>query len=243
MFSGSSWFSNLRQRWNSLSQYEKIVIGVVGALIVYGLVSTTAGGRLFNPGWLIGAAGIVFIAFPVHELAHAAAAVYLGDNTPARDGRLTINPLAHIDPFGAVLIFLVGFGWAKPVRWNPNNIDIDVKIGSIIVAAAGPLSNLVLAIISLLLINILGLSQFSLFTSILTFFAFINVLLFVFNLIPVPPLDGSHILFALLPGDTYQLQMTLAQYGMFILLGIIMLLPSLITGPSVAIMSLLEAIF
>ncbi|MEZ4837381.1 MAG: site-2 protease family protein [Caldilineaceae bacterium] len=175
-------------------------------------------------------------------MAHAAAAVALGDETPRRQGRFTFNPMAHIDPIGAVLILFAGFGWAKPVQWNPRNVNVDPRLGSIIVSLAGPLSNLVLAALLLLSLRVLPTFDAALPSVIVDFylrfvqsFIFINVALFVFNLIPIPPLDGSHILFALMPSSMYDLQVQLSRYGMLLLFIIIFLAPSLIMGPVSAI--------
>ncbi|HRJ41186.1 MAG: site-2 protease family protein [Caldilineaceae bacterium] len=223
--------------WNSLSRTQQIVVIAVGALVLYGLL-TGAGslGRLGNPDWIIAVAAIVFVAFPVHELAHAATAVALGDPTPRLQGRYTLNPLAHIDPIGAVLILFTGFGWAKPVQWNPRNVNVDVRLAVILVALAGPVSNLLLATLSLALLDS---APNSLISNFLFFFAQINVLLFVFNLVPVPPLDGSHVLFALLPDSTYQLQMTLQRYGFLLLMLVIFMGGSFLFDIVAAIMSLL----
>ena len=115
--------SSLMQRWNTLTTFQKLMIGGLLILVLYGVVSAGAGGSsLINPSRLLAVAAIVFIALPVHEFAHAAMAVALGDDTPKWQGRYTLNPLVHIDPLGALLILMVGFGWAKPVQWNPNNI-------------------------------------------------------------------------------------------------------------------------
>ncbi len=223
--------------WNSLSRTQQIVVIAVGALVLYGLL-TGAGslGRLGNPDWIIAVAAIVFVAFPVHELAHAATAVALGDPTPRLQGRYTLNPLAHIDPIGAVLILFTGFGWAKPVQWNPRNVNVDVRLAVILVALAGPVSNLLLATLSLALLDS---APNSLISNFLFFFAQINVSLFVFNLVPVPPLDGSHVLFALLPDSTYQLQMTLQRYGFLLLMLVIFMGGSFLFDIVAAIMSLL----
>ncbi len=223
--------------WNSLSRAQQIGVAVVGALVVFGLLSGVGSiGRLGDPQWILAVAAIVFIAFPVHEMAHAAMAVALGDPTPRLQGRFTLNPLAHIDPIGAVLILFTGFGWAKPVQWNPRNVTIDVRLAVILVALAGPVSNLILAALALFFLDKTSVEMVSNF---LQSFAFINVLLFVFNLIPVPPLDGSHVLFALLPDSTYDLQMTLQRYGFLLLMVVIFMGGSFITRIVYSIMLLL----
>lgn len=227
----------LRYRWNTLTQGQKIFIGGFGALVLIGLLTILGSGntRYTNPAWLLATAAILLLALPVHEFAHAFTAVQLGDPTPRLQGRYTLNPLRHLDPIGALLIVLVGFGWAKPVQWNPRNIDIDRRWGAILVAAAGPASNLALAVLSLILWRLLGETGF--LAAFLLFFANINILLFVFNLIPIPPLDGSHILFALLPNNVQQVQFFLMQYGMLLMFVVILLAPGLITGPTTLIMS------
>lgn len=227
---------SLLDRFNALTSTQKMIaIGVVALLVYYVL----SGG--YSMGRLIASAIIVFVAFPVHEFAHAAMAVNLGDETPRRQGRYTLNPLVHIDPLGAVLIFITFFGWAKPVLWNPRNVDIDPKLASILVALAGPVSNLILAILALMMRDFLP--NTPMVQNILYFFVSINVLLFVFNLLPIPPLDGSHVLFGLLPGDTFELQRTLSQYGFMILLAVIFIAPQIIREPTRAIIALLESIF
>ncbi len=229
--------------WNALTQNQKIGVIVVGVLVVVGLLFSGGSplGRLGDPSWILAAAAIIFIAFPIHEMAHAAAAVALGDETPRAQGRFTFNPLAHIDPIGAVLIFFAGFGWAKPVQWNPRNVRIDPRLASIIVSLAGPISNLLLAALLLLSVRILP-TDGSIPALFLNFymrfvqsFIFINVALFVFNLIPIPPLDGSHILFALLPASMVDLQIQLSRYGFLLLFIVIFMAPNLIIGPVRAI--------
>lgn len=226
--------------WNSLSQTQQIVVIVVGGLVLYALLTGASSiGRLGDPNWIIAVAAIVFIAFPVHEMAHAAMAVALGDPTPRLQGRFTLNPLAHIDPIGAVLILFTGFGWAKPVQWSPRNVTVDVRLAVILVALAGPVSNLILAMVALYFLDSATIDIVSTF---LFFFAQINVLLFVFNLIPIPPLDGSHILFALLPGNTIEFQMTLQRYGFLLLLLLIFVGGPLIFGIVQSILQLLYAL-
>ena len=214
--------------WNALSRTQQIGIGVVGILVLYALLFGGGSlGRLSDPSWLIAVAVIILVALPVHEMAHAAMAVQLGDPTPRMQGRYTFNPIAHIDPFGALLILFAGFGWAKPVQWNPNNIEVDVRVGTILVAAAGPISNLLLAAVAAFFVPF---AEIPMLVRILTSFVWINTLLFVFNLIPIPPLDGSHILFALLPGDNFELRMALSRFGFLILLAIIYLAGGFITS-------------
>ncbi len=215
-----NYLGSFGSRWRTLTRTQQIVIGSLGAMMLIWFL--TGGNNILNPARLAAVAAIILVAFPVHEFAHAAAAVALGDDTPKWQGRYTLNPKAHIDPIGAILVLLTGFGWAKPVQWNPANIRMDPKIGSILVALAGPLSNLLLALLTALL---LSLDPFAMpmVSSFLLNFLSINVLLFVFNLVPVPPLDGSHILFALLPGDSFRWRRQMQQYSMIILLVVIFL--------------------
>ena len=246
MFPGS-----LGRGWNSLTQGQKIFVGLIGALILYGLfVALQSGGmgRYTDPVWWIATAAIVLIALPIHEFAHAFVAVKLGDPTPRLQGRYTLNPFVHIDPMGALLIFVAGFGWAKPVQWNPNNITIDQRLGSILVSIAGPLSNLALAILSFVILRFVeGMEmapdmQQMLFVLLLSF-AQINVLLFVFNFLPMPPLDGSHVLFALLPPGNRQLFYTLAQFGTPLIFLIVFLAPQIIRVPTTWVMETLMQVF
>lgn len=146
----------------------------------------------------------VLLGFSLHEFAHAQTAVWLGDDTPKLQGRLSISPLVHIDIIGFLMIILAGFGWAKPVEINPYNFK-KPKRDDILVSIAGPLANLFIAIFFLLLMKILyhapNFLPYSLYETIMNIFDYtvwINIVLFVFNLIPIPPLDGSHILFDIL---------------------------------------------
>ena len=173
---------------------------------------------------------MLLVGFPVHEFSHALAAYRLGDSTAKHLGRLTLDPVAHFDPLGGILLAVTfigsgfGFGWAKPTPVNPRNLE-GGRWGEAIVAAAGPVSNLVLAIIVALplryLIDHPNLAQDvpNVVLDAMVFFVFINVVLMVFNLFPVPPLDGSKVLFAFLPPRlSWQWRPILEQYGFILLL-------------------------
>lgn len=147
-----------------------------------------------NPVAFVIIAVALILSLTVHEFAHAYVADRLGDPTPRRAGRVTLNPLAHLDPFGALLLLVAGFGFAKPVPVNGNNLG---RWGMLWVAAAGPISNILIAIVAALLLKVLPLTQLS-FT-VLTTVLGINIVLAVFNLIPIPLLDGSRILAAIFP--------------------------------------------
>lgn len=166
---------------------------------------------------------VIFLTMPIHEWAHGYTAVKLGDNTPKWQGRLSLNPFAHIDYIGALCILAFGFGWAKPVGVNPRNFR-NTKRDMAIVAFAGPLSNLILALVSLLLCNLvlLGSAEVLWYIAMILFIiAEINVSLAVFNLIPIPPLDGSRLLAAFLPDRIYY---TIMQYERYIFIALIALL-------------------
>lgn len=168
---------------------------------------------------------VVFCTMPVHECAHAFVANKLGDGTARLSGRMTLNPMKHIDPIGALMILLVGFGYAKPVPVNPRNFK-NPKTGMALTALAGPVSNLLMAAIFILLKNIVGLLPAAnvLATALYLFFtyaAIINIGLAVFNLIPIPPLDGSRVLQLLIPSKYYY---KFLQYERYIVLIVFALL-------------------
>ena len=162
------------------------------------------------------------IAFTVHEYAHAYAAYKFGDQTAKNQGRLTLNPLVHIDPIGAIFLILFGFGWAKPVPVNRFFFK-NPRLNGIIVSIVGPLSNLVLAFVAVLIV--LFIQQFNLEMMIpyfifkfISIFININVLLFVFNLLPFPPLDGYRIIEDLVNPDLRAKMTQYEQYGVLIFL-------------------------
>jgi Zn-dependent protease len=163
------------------------------------------------------------VAFPIHELAHAVAARYLGDDTSERLGRITLNPLAHLDLWGSLLFALTGFGWAKPVPVNPYLLRGDPRWSFAFVALAGPLSNLLLAALFAVSFRLLdaiaepGSFVGNIIRIVLLIAVQLNILLALFNLIPVPPLDGSRLLTALLPVHGQSWMDQLERYGFLIL--------------------------
>lgn len=207
-----------------------------------------------DPATLIARVVTLLIAFTIHELAHAVVADRMGDPTARNMGRFSLNPLVHLDPMGSIMLILTGFGWAKPVMVNPYNLRGNPRTGMAIVAAAGPLSNLIMALLASIPYQ-LGLLTPEFFASgtlpsvsfMLTQFIWINLILAFFNLIPVPPLDGYKILIAILPAEmAYQLR-PLERYGFMILIALLFLLPmvgidilgTLVMAPASQVMSLL----
>ncbi len=167
----------------------------------------------------------LMFALSFHEFAHAWMAAKCGDTTAARMGRLSLNPMAHLDMMGSLMILFVGFGWAKPVPVNPINFS-NPRIDMMKVAFAGPASNLILAFtggLIMRLVNTLGLLQSEMFIQILYFFIFINISLAVFNMIPVAPLDGSQIFGNMISKNNPELAWKLQMYGPKILMGVILI--------------------
>lgn len=166
----------------------------------------------------------------IHEVSHGLAANALGDPTAKYEGRLTLNPIKHLDPFGSVVVplltYLAGgfiFGWARPVPYNPYNLR-DQRWGPAVVGAAGPVSNLIVAAVFAIVLRFFGTTLPESFIIVAASIIFINILLAVFNLVPIPPLDGSKVLFALLPGRAANIEAFLEAYGfVFLLIFIIFL--------------------
>lgn len=172
-----------------------------------------------NPGAFIIIALALVLSLAVHEFAHAYTADRLGDPTPRRYGRVTLNPIAHLDPVGTLLLLVAGFGFAKPVPINPGNLG---RWGTMWVAAAGPISNIVIAVLCAVLLKVLPPTTLTL-TILLTVMS-INVVLAIFNLIPIPLLDGSRILGALVPSLGRSLAQFEAQpFSFLIVMGFIFL--------------------
>lgn len=197
---------------------------------------------------------IMVISLTVHEFAHAWTADQLGDDTPRLNGRLTLNPIAHLDPIGSLMLLIAGFGWAKPVPVNPYSIRSRTPAGLMLVAAAGPLSNLFMAILGAIpfrlglfdsIVRSSGLA-FNVATFLLLFMQ-VNLILLFFNLIPIFPLDGEKVADYFLPISGQDLLHRLRPYGPLILMGLIFigrftgfdLLGILIQAPSQAVLNLL----
>ena len=164
---------------------------------------------------------VLLFAITIHEYAHGRAALWLGDPTAKSMGRLTLNPLPHIDPFGAICLFLFNFGWAKPVPVNPRyfrNIRKDI----ILMSLAGPLANILLAFLAGILIRNFFF-HWDIYRLALIYLLFMNIGLGLFNLLPIPPLDGSHVMENLLPLRAAQKYREFGRYGPMIILGIVML--------------------
>jgi len=163
------------------------------------------------------------IGLTVHEFSHAFAAYKLGDFTAKNEGRLTLNPLKHIDWLGLFLIAVAGFGWAKPVTFNPDNLKNKHR-DEILIAIAGPISNFILAILFFVVARVLyTINGVSIdIVQLIVTWGIINFSLFVFNLIPIPPLDGSHLYLTYLKDINPKLMMDMYKWGMFVLLIIIL---------------------
>ena len=182
---------------------------------------------LFSNGlWILLLIPLRLLALVVHECSHGYVSTKLGDPTPRIQGRLTLNPLVHLDVMGTILMLLTGFGWARPVEVNPMYYK-DRKKGMALVAAAGPLSNLLLAFISLLLYGVLlFVSYFVKIPNVIStvivraciYSATINLSFMVFNLIPIPPLDGSRILGMFLSNKAYYTLMQYERYSMILIM-------------------------
>ncbi|HZD55600.1 MAG TPA: site-2 protease family protein [Anaerolineales bacterium] len=178
-------------------------------------------------------------AFAVHEFAHAWTADNFGDPTPRMDGRLTLNPIAHLDPLGSLMLLLVGFGWAKPVQVNPYALQRRSPAAMMWVSLAGPLSNLLMAIVAAIPFRLGVVSLFAAITSpgrilptpdkLLYEFILINLILMLFNLIPLAPLDGEKIADYFFPPSWSRFLDTIRPYGPLILLALVFL------GPAVGI--------
>jgi Zn-dependent protease len=170
--------------------------------------------------FIIATGGLLF-SLTVHEFAHAWTADKLGDSTPRLQGRVTLNPLAHLDPLGTILLLVTRFGWGKPVQFDPSNLANPLR-DSALIALAGPATNLGIAALLSLIIRLNVLPP-SLFSFALIQVALINIVLAIFNLVPVHPLDGSKIILPLLPRNlAIEYEYFMRRYGMYVLLALIL---------------------
>ena len=178
---------------------------------------------------------ILLTAFPVHEFAHAWTANYFGDDTPRANGRLTLNPLAHLDPIGTLLMIVAGFGWAKPVPINPYVLQRRSRAAPMLVSLAGPMSNLLMAIVAsaFFRLKLVSTSDIKIVTReilpniplFLFLFISVNLWLMLFNLIPLFPLDGEKVLDYFLPPSGVRVLESIRPYGPMILMAILFVLP------------------
>lgn len=179
---------------------------------------------------------ILVISVILHELSHGYVADKLGDPTPRLQGRLTLNPLKHLDPVGSFIVPLITsfagftFGWAKPVEYNPYNLK-DKRKGEFLIALAGPVSNITVALVFGMIIRIVasGATEMTPFLEITSYIVIINIILAVFNLIPIPPLDGSKLFFAFLPQQYGRFRMIMEMYAPIMVLIVVFFLWQIIS--------------
>ncbi|MGI8634565.1 MAG: site-2 protease family protein [Segetibacter sp.] len=189
---------------------------------------------------------VILISMTLHEAMHAFASNWLGDETAKQEGRLTLNPIAHIDPFLTVLLpvlLLISggpiFGGAKPVPFNPSRVKYG-EFGAMLVGIAGPLTNLVLAFVFFGIYALVGLSPVG---DILRLAVVVNLGFFIFNMIPIPPLDGSRVSYYLAPDTVRRIMASMERYGIIIILGIVVLFGSFLSSYVQAAISFFVTIF
>src|SRR5579875_1274868 len=205
-----------------LSPVQIVVLLAIG-LLVFGAPILRS---LSDPVYFVSIILGLVLGITVHEASHATVAVALGDPTPKLMGRMSLNPLRHLDPIGSLMMFIASFGWGKPVMFNPNLLRGDPRLGSALVSAAGPVSNILLALLGVLWL-VHGADLGRLGDQVLQMIIAINVALAAFNLIPIPPLDGFGFVTNLLPRELAAPLMPLVQYGPIILLALVFLGPAL----------------
>ena len=171
---------------------------------------------------------ILIMSVVIHEVSHGYAAELLGDPTPRLQKRLTLNPLRHIDPFGSIIVPIITsfggftFGWAKPVEWNPHNVK-NRRVGELLIAIAGPGSNILIALVFGMMIRFSHVFSGS-FIDLAAYVVLVNIVLAVFNLIPIPPLDGSKVLFSMLPHRYLRIRESFERYAIFLMILVVLVL-------------------
>lgn len=216
---------------------------IIGLLILaYAFITGSLFAPVRDPVQFVGFAIAIVLGITVHEFMHAYAAHRLGDDTARLLGRLSLNPMAHLDPFGTLLLVLAGFGYGKPVPFNESRLRS--SLGVTVVALAGPLANLVLAAIFAIPLRFgAGAALGGIYELVLQSVVQMNCILAIFNLIPVPPLDGSNVVYGLLSPKQQWSWRSYRQYGPFILLFLLLLAPQILRvvvfGPAGALFSFL----
>jgi Zn-dependent protease len=175
----------------------------------------------------------VIVGITFHEFSHAAVASLQGDQTARSQGRLTLNPISHLDPLGSIAIIVAGIGWGRPVPVNPSSMR-NRRFGAVLVGLAGPAANFLVALVAAVAFRVVYPAVETSFDvgfslNLLNMLVTINVVLGVFNLLPIPPLDGSTLLSLVLPPSRQNIVAFLNQYGIFLLLGLLILAPNLLT--------------
>jgi len=213
-----------------------LLIGLL--LLAYAFITGSLFAPVRDPVQFVAFVIAIVLGITVHEFMHAYAAHRLGDDTARLLGRLSLNPMAHLDPFGTLLLVLAGFGYGKPVPFNESRLRS--SIGVTLVAIAGPLANVALAAVFAIPLRF-GVSQTlgDIYPTILYYVVQMNCILAIFNLIPIPPLDGSNVVYGLLPPRQQWSWRSFQQYGPFLLLFVLLLAPRVLTalvfGPAQAL--------
>lgn len=219
---------------------------IIGLLILgYAFLTGSLFAPVRDPIQFVAFAIAIVLGITVHEFMHAYVAHRLGDDTARLMGRLSLNPMAHLDPFGTLLLVLAGFGYGKPVPFNESRLR--TALGVTMVAVAGPLANFALAALFALPLRFGSADVFGdIYVQILNYVVFMNCILGIFNLIPIPPLDGSNIVYGLLPPRQQYAWRTYQQYGPFLLLFLLLLAPRIFTAlvmqPALALTTLLTGL-
>jgi Zn-dependent protease len=208
-----------------LSPIQLIVLAALGLIVLGSPLQRAASDPERFIQWFVAVAIALVVGITVHEASHATVAVALGDPTPRLMGRVSLNPLRHLDPLGSLMILIASFGWGKPVMFDPSRLKGDPRLGSALVAVAGPVSNILVALVAVLALAS-GVTPAGPATQVVQTILGVNVALAAFNLLPIPPLDGFGFVENLLPKPMAQALAPIVPYGPLILLALIFLGPS-----------------